>query len=227
MKKCTIDACEKAVVARGWCSMHYSRWRSHGDPEIALTNKVPYDQKLTDLGVKVCPKCSTVRSFSCFARDSRAKDGHQSHCKSCNKDYRKANKERISENNRKYFIEHEEELREYGRKYNQQYVVDNPDKIRSYRAKRRAIEAGAPAVDPGLTWRKVADRDGMLCRYCSIVCNPEDRKEVVGKNGRRVVIAGLTHPSLDHVIPLSRGGNHTLENSVLACRSCNARKWAN
>lgn len=29
---CSIEGCEKLVEARGWCLMHYARWRSHGDP---------------------------------------------------------------------------------------------------------------------------------------------------------------------------------------------------
>lgn len=29
---CAIDGCEKPVLGRGWCSMHYGRWRNHGDP---------------------------------------------------------------------------------------------------------------------------------------------------------------------------------------------------
>lgn len=31
---CSVDGCEKPVSARGWCSMHYSRFRRHGDPLI-------------------------------------------------------------------------------------------------------------------------------------------------------------------------------------------------
>ena len=30
----------------------------------------------------------------------------------------------------------------------------------------------------------------------------------------------------DHVIPLSRGGHHVLQNVVPACVTCNSRKWA-
>ncbi len=26
--------CMKPVLAKGWCSMHYNRWRRHGDPRI-------------------------------------------------------------------------------------------------------------------------------------------------------------------------------------------------
>lgn len=31
---CSIDGCGKPKAARGWCSMHYSRYRRHGDPLI-------------------------------------------------------------------------------------------------------------------------------------------------------------------------------------------------
>lgn len=27
---CVVAGCSKLVYARGWCSMHYSRWRRHG-----------------------------------------------------------------------------------------------------------------------------------------------------------------------------------------------------
>lgn len=29
---CSVEGCTKPLVARGWCSMHYSRWRKTGDP---------------------------------------------------------------------------------------------------------------------------------------------------------------------------------------------------
>ncbi len=30
---CAIDGCHGVVLARGWCSKHYSRWSRHGDPQ--------------------------------------------------------------------------------------------------------------------------------------------------------------------------------------------------
>lgn len=36
-KTCSVEGCEKSVQARGWCSMHYARWRISGDPGPAAT----------------------------------------------------------------------------------------------------------------------------------------------------------------------------------------------
>jgi 5-methylcytosine-specific restriction endonuclease McrA len=52
-----------------------------------------------------------------------------------------------------------------------------------------------------LTRRAVFARDGWTCQYC-----------------------GGAAENVDHVIPKSRGGEHTWENVVAACRRCNSRK---
>lgn len=32
--KCSIEGCEKTSDARGWCKMHWKRWKRWGDPSI-------------------------------------------------------------------------------------------------------------------------------------------------------------------------------------------------
>lgn len=32
MTTCSIDDCEREHYARGWCRMHYRRWKAHGNP---------------------------------------------------------------------------------------------------------------------------------------------------------------------------------------------------
>ena len=32
---CSVSECSNKVVARGWCSKHYQRWKIHGDPSRA------------------------------------------------------------------------------------------------------------------------------------------------------------------------------------------------
>lgn len=34
MSVCTIDGCEKGLFARGWCAMHYNRWRRGNPVEV-------------------------------------------------------------------------------------------------------------------------------------------------------------------------------------------------
>ena len=52
-----------------------------------------------------------------------------------------------------------------------------------------------------LTRRAVFARDDWKCQYCS---SPAE--------------------NLDHVVPRSKGGEHTWENVVAACRRCNSKK---
>lgn len=33
MTACQVQDCIDAVLARGWCSLHYQRWAKHGDPD--------------------------------------------------------------------------------------------------------------------------------------------------------------------------------------------------
>lgn len=35
-KLCSVDACDNPHLARGWCTMHYARWKAHGDPLVIL-----------------------------------------------------------------------------------------------------------------------------------------------------------------------------------------------
>lgn len=52
-----------------------------------------------------------------------------------------------------------------------------------------------------LSRRAVFVRDSFCCQYC-----------------------GKTAENVDHVVPRSRGGTHTWDNVVAACRPCNSRK---
>ena len=36
MKTCSIEGCSNRHYARGWCGLHYRRWRAHGDPLATL-----------------------------------------------------------------------------------------------------------------------------------------------------------------------------------------------
>jgi HNH endonuclease len=48
-RTCSIPDCERRAMARGWCQLHYERWRATGDP---LTVRKPWSVKKT-AGCKV------------------------------------------------------------------------------------------------------------------------------------------------------------------------------
>jgi hypothetical protein len=39
--KCSVDGCAKPSRSRGWCGMHYDRWRTHGDPLMVTQVRTP------------------------------------------------------------------------------------------------------------------------------------------------------------------------------------------
>ncbi len=77
------------------------------------------------------------------------------------------------------------------------HVIEVPEHIRlTIKGKERAWRV------PPVNRREVLRRDHHTCQYC-----------------------GSTHNlTLDHVVPLSKGGSHTWDNVVTACERCNQRK---
>lgn len=53
---------------------------------------------------------------------------------------------------------------------------------------------------------------------------PVTRRAVFGRDGHQCQYCGGPAESIDHVMPRSRGGEHSWENVVACCRSCNVRK---
>ena len=53
---------------------------------------------------------------------------------------------------------------------------------------------------------------------------PMTRSGVLRRDGRRCAYCAKRADTIDHVVPRSRGGTHTWENCVAACKSCNSRK---
>lgn len=75
----------------------------------------------------------------------------------------------------------------------------------------RAKLHGAPA-EVGITLKKLIKRDGLTCAICGLAC-------IDGGN----YLADL-YPTMDHIVPISKGGGHTWENVQVAHRICNINK---
>jgi 5-methylcytosine-specific restriction endonuclease McrA len=53
---------------------------------------------------------------------------------------------------------------------------------------------------------------------------PLSRRAVFARDGHRCQYCNRAAENIDHVVPRSRGGEHTWDNVVASCRACNARK---
>lgn len=85
-------------------------------------------------------------------------------------------------------------------------------------AKRRK-KIRASMVDKDITVMGLFKRDAGVCYICGTRCNTEDYTIIDG-----AFVAGDWYPSIDHVVPLAKGGAHSWGNVRLAHRRCNYLK---
>jgi 5-methylcytosine-specific restriction endonuclease McrA len=86
--------------------------------------------------------------------------------------------------------------------------------------RRRADEYGCE-YKTGLSWRLLLAEDGPACWLCGEDVDPADKR----LSGRSWTV-GVRHPSVDHVVPLARGGHHVRSNVRLAHMGCNSARGA-
>lgn len=99
-----------------------------------------------------------------------------------------------------------------GSHYSKVWRSENLDRSRDNRRARKARVRDA-FVEPVLA-SEVFERDGWICGLCS---SPIPRD---------AVWPDLLSPSVDHIVPLSRGGEHSMANVQASHLSCNSRKQA-
>lgn len=75
-------------------------------------------------------------------------------------------------------------------------------------------------IDQDISLTRLYKRDNGLCYLCGGRCSYNDYREA--KNGNPY--PGDKYPTIEHVIPISRGGLHSWDNVRLACWKCNIEK---
>lgn len=70
--------------------------------------------------------------------------------------------------------------------------------------------------DSSVTLKKLVDRDGLRCAICGELCDWDDRSWSE--------YSGPRYPSIDHIVPMSKGGGHTWDNVQVAHMICNSQK---
>ena len=108
-----------------------------------------------------------------------------------------------------------------GRKGKQCKACANRASRKIQEIKRRHQISNA-MIDTGITIQKLFRRDKGICYLCGELCDWEDKE-----TRNNTIVCGNQYPSIDHVIPLAKGGLHSWENVRLAHRICNSLKADN
>lgn len=88
--------------------------------------------------------------------------------------------------------------------------------IRHYKEKRYNE---TNLIDKDITVKVLYKRDKGICYICGGKCDFKDHTQING-----YFTAGPNYPSIDHIIPIARGGMHAWDNVKLAHHHCNSMK---
>lgn len=126
--------------------------------------------------------------------------------------YRQANRERLLADMRARSIRTRDERRAYQRAHLERYAelarawrLRNPDKFIALSAKCAAVKFGLTEHFTGTQWADLKTRSGYRCLRCNL-SEPEIKLTV------------------DHIVPMSKGGLNVIDNIQPLCGPCNSKK---
>ena len=183
--------------------------------------------------MKTCARCFTTKPYSCFSKGPRYRDGYQSYCRDCMREYRaeKFNTPEkmraVRDRTRDYYRTHKEARernRAAGRERDYRLWHHDP----AYRKRKNDWKAEQYRNNPDFKqkrdiWshgRRVKRRNGgkfSVAEWRALCAKYDHRCLCCGEQKR------LTP---DHVVPISRGGSNAIDNIQPLCLACNMRKHA-
>jgi len=170
---------------------------------------------LAEVAHKTCIKCQVFKPVDCFHKCSSAKDGLQGKCKVCVKKYAA-----------QYYLDNLEQIKASSKKY----VLDNPQKHRTNNKQWRL--ANKEKANAAVRKHRLANLEKY--RYYTSLRRAKKLTNGVYKISNNELKKLYESPcaycgskesiEMDHVIPISRGGQHSIGNLVPACSRCNRSK---
>ena len=185
---------------------------------------------LETIKTKVCTKCKVEKSVEEFSKANREKDGLQPQCKECIKAYYQANSEKISVNQKAYYQANAEKIlvnhkayreanAEKYAEYHKAYREANRDKISVNHKAYQQTPIGKAVQKNASHKRRSITRQGDVTTQQLLELQ---------NNAKTCYWCGVSLKSkevhIDHYVPLSKGGEHTLSNLAVSCAKCNQTK---
>ncbi len=225
IRVCKLDGCNRSYRARGWCSLHYRRWKTNGSPgSVELLYQYQYGGVCS---IEGCNKEYEARGYCSMHRRRKLLHGdplfvlvqkqHPEVCLVencggeyaskgyCDKHYRRVRKHGSPNDPIVLTRDYTCSVNRCNNTYHSSGLCRKHHEAFVARPKRKALKNGGLSDFTFEQWEEKLQEYSNCCAYC------------------RAQIENLTQ---DHVIPLSRGGSHTKSNIVPACAPCNSRKWA-
>lgn len=181
--------------------------------------------------MKTCSRCGAEKPLEAFHRMVSTRDGRRPDCKACVNEYYRAyyeaNKGKIAERDRAYREANREAIAEQNRAYYKANREKIAEQKRSYReANREAIneyQRAYHAANPHVGWANGYHQRAIAYGFEPIV-EEFTKADVMARYGAACFYCGGALERLDHAVPVSRGGPHTLENARPSCAGCDSSK---
>ena len=167
--------------------------------------------------MKTCSKCKESKALDCFTSRRDAPDGLMYSCKNCSnarsKEYRSGNQAKCAEYQRIYRVERQDEVRQRVQRY-----IASPER-RATLTKYRKAHPEVFRIANHLRRARVAQN--------TIEVVPNDILSIlVDLYGNSCMYPGCERVdlTLDHIIPVSKGGPHAFDNFQILCKYHNTSK---
>jgi len=148
-------------------------------------------------------------------------------CKSCYfYQYNKSRKDKIKKYNKEYYNKHREESSIACKEWRENHTQERSDYLREWRENNPNYNRDwcKSNIEKRRKTARESDRRRRVLKSNAIV-EQIDEDKIYKRYGNKCVYCGSTNNlTLDHIIPIANNGNHTEDNLVVACRSCNSSK---
>jgi len=166
----------------------------------------------------ICSKCQLQKPLVDFPKDARNKSGHRGKCKSCYaeymRDWSRKNSKSVNARVLRYHKKNKQELN-LKRKIRAQRNIEQTNLTRKKWAEKNPDKVSASRVKM-LHKRRNNIRENNFLISIKEVMKLKEKPCIYCGSQKRI--------TLDHVVPLSRGGRNSIGNLVPACLSCNCSK---